>query len=136
MFYWHKIPKVLISDFPMMIRTKPEERGLGNLLFFLSSIDSVLGMAKHKDGLSAQKHFVLRYLATEGLTATTVCLNDMGKMFLVDKWGWGAALLFGKTLYVIQAYVSSRILQDRNNANPKQLDTFLGFSFLASTATN
>lgn len=95
-----------------------------------------LGSAKHKDGLSAQKHFVLRYLATEGLTATTVCLNDMGKMFLVDKWGWGAALLFGKTLYVIQAYVSSRILQDRNNANPKQLDTFLGFSFLASTATN
>lgn len=48
----------------------------------------------------------------------------------------GGPLLSGKTPYVVRADAGSMTLQDINNTNPERLDTFLRFSFLASTATN
>lgn len=50
LFYWHKIPKVLISEFHVMIGTKLGKRFRES---FLSFIDYVFELSKSKGSLPA-----------------------------------------------------------------------------------
>lgn len=84
LFYWHKIPKVLLSDFHLTIRTKLDERAQWTFCFFVilrtGTWDDKMqrwSLLKKKNPTKTQKPFVFRYVATKDLI-TTVDLKDMG----------------------------------------------------------